>query len=80
LIRGVNPSDGESMLSKSLPAGFPALNPQVYWSGNQKTAADGTVNFEFVQPDDEGSYAITIVARDDKGNLGTKTFKYTVDK
>jgi len=79
LVNGVNPSQGKSIMT-SLPRGFPLLDPQVYWSGNKQTEADGTFDIKFIQPDDEGQYSITVVARDDKGNLGTKTVQYTVDK
>jgi len=78
MIYGVNPSEGKSSI-KNLPDGYPLFDPQVYWSGNKQTDGNGSIDIEYIQPDDEGSYSITIVARDDKGNVGTKTMSYIIE-
>lgn len=63
----------------AIPSNVPDLNPQVYWKSNVMTTAQGDYGFSYKQPDDEGSYTVTIVARDEKGNIGTKSLSYSVE-
>lgn len=76
MVHGV---DGDLPASSSvdLPMGFPDLRPQVYWNSGLETSSTGEMSFEYQQPDDEGTYTVVVVARDEKGNIGTKKFTYS---
>lgn len=76
MVHGVD-GDLKSNGSQELPTGFPDLNPQVYWNSGIETSATGETSFNYQQPDDEGTYTIVVVARDEKGNIGTKKLSYT---
>lgn len=71
--------DLKSTDQEILPEGFPDLSPQVYWNSGMETTAAGEHSFNYRQPDDEGTYTIVVVARDEKGNIGTKKLSYSTE-
>jgi hypothetical protein len=54
------------------------LRSTIYWAPNINTAANGRGNFSFFTASTQGKYRIVIEGMDNYGDIGRKTFIYTV--
>ena len=58
--------------------GVPIFRPMVHWDANQNTNQSGFVNIPFNHSDDVGTFLVTVVARDNEGNLSVGRGVYKV--
>ena len=63
----------------ALKSGRPDLRTTIYWKPELVTDQSGNATLNYFNADKHGTYRVTIEGIDEKGNIGSQTYRYKVE-